>query len=72
VKVWMDLMHFMGGYKPHPKIDRMLSIVEAMEVIEREKCSLELKNALLDALLNNEIQVWLCFDGKIRYQYVGG
>ncbi|MCR6692666.1 MAG: hypothetical protein MRT15_09755, partial [archaeon YNP-LCB-003-016] len=72
LRVWMDLMYFMGGYKPHPKIDKPLSIVEAMEVIEREKCSLELKNALLDALLNNEIQVWLCFDGKIRYQYVGG
>ncbi|MCR6692825.1 MAG: hypothetical protein MRT15_10570 [archaeon YNP-LCB-003-016] len=72
MKVWMDLMHFMGGYKPHPKIDKPLSIVEAIEAIEREKCSPRMKNALLEALLNNELQVWLCWDGRVRYQYVGG
>jgi hypothetical protein len=68
----MDLLYYMGGYKPHPKIDKLLSIVEALEAVEREKCSLELKNALLEAILNGEMIAWLCWDGKIRYQYVGG
>jgi hypothetical protein len=68
----MDLLYYMGGYKPHPKIDKPLSIVEAIEAIEGEKCSPELKDALLEGLMNGEIVAWLCWDGKVRYQFVGG
>jgi hypothetical protein len=68
----MDLMYYMGGYKPHPKIDKLLSIVEAIEVIEREKCSEEMKEALLEAVLDGRMLVWLCWDNRVRYQYIEG
>ena len=60
----------MEGYVPHPKIDRPLSLLEAIEAVSSmEKYSDEIKMILIEAILNGEVQVWYCWDGKIRLSW---
>jgi|YelNatPaOPRAMG01_1025707.scaffolds.fasta_scaffold13480_6 hypothetical protein len=69
--LWGEL-EVMYEYIPHPKLDRLLKGDEAIRAVMGEKYDEAVKEALIYAVRAGEVNVWLCWDGKLRYQYVGG
>jgi hypothetical protein len=69
--LWGEL-EVMYEYVPHPKLDRLLKGDEAIRAVLGEKYDEAVKEALIYAVRAGEVNVWLCWDGKLRYQYVGG
>jgi hypothetical protein len=49
-----------------------LKQMRPLELYWGEKYDEAVKEALIYAVRAGEVNVWLCWDGKLRYQYVGG
>jgi hypothetical protein len=60
----------MSKHPPKSGVGKLLNVDEAVKLImEKEDCDISMKKALVKAVKTGKVRVWLCRDGKLRYQY---